>query len=296
VPPFEDDICYSVIGKEAPSTCEYLENEKVLHWIKEQMPKIDEECASICSGETTDVGMLNFVYGDNSKADNDDECGNSENISINKNPYLPESIIFTKSSSRYSSSCSIENSPTTSNGYVKVDKAVDDYYCERSNENQTQTTSTTTTSLEGSYSDHYGAPSVSNKTANDQAILDSCSTGDYCDYKERIQDYNQTMSTTVTSQEGDYIDHNSAQMSLTSNKSYQDQAKTFPSITEESLIKDCCDLSFVALSEDSPLSVRSTPSQAGDLDYTAYSITTDSDNNSMLHVETSDYVEDTIAI
>ena len=277
MPPFEDDTCYSVIEKEAPSTCEYLENEKVLHWIKEQIPKIDEECASICSGETTDVDMLNFVYGDNSKADNDDECGNSENISINKNPYLPESIIFTKNSSRYSSSCSVENSPTT--------------------DNQTQTTSTTTTSLEGSYADHYSAPSLSNKTANDQTTLDSCNTGDYCDYKERIQDYNQISSMTVTSQEGDYIDHNSAQICLTSNKSYQDQARTFPSITEESLIKDCCDLSFVALSEDcSPLSVRSTSSQAGDLDYTAYSITTDSDNNSMLHAKISDYVEDTIAI
>ena len=252
------------------------------------MPKIDEECASICSGETTNVDMLNFVYGDKSKANND-ECGST---SINKNPYLPESIIFRKNST---SSFSAENSPTTSNGYVKVDIAVDGYHCEHSSDNQTQTTSTTTTSLEGSYADHCSAPSSSYKTANDQTI---CNTGDYCDYKQRIQDYNQTvMSTTVTSQEGSFIDHDSAQMGLTSNKNHQDQARTFSSITEEPLIKDCCDLPFVTLSEDcSPLSVSSTPSPVGDLDYTAYSITTDSDNNSMLHVETGGYVDDTIAI
>ena len=302
MPPFEDDACYSAIGKEAPSTCEYLENEKVLHWMKDiQMPTIDEECASICSGETTNVDMLNFVYGSNSKAGND-ECGSSESISVNKNPYLPESIIFRKNSSRYSS---VENSPTTSNGYVKVDIAVDGYYCEHSSDNQTQTTLTTTTSLEGSYADHYSAPSLSNKTANDQTILDSCNTGDYCDYGQRIQDYKQTMPTTVTLQEGSYVDHDSAQICLRS-KNYQDQKKAFPLITEEpasTMIKDCCDtdeLPYVALSEDmldcSPLSARPTSSSAGDLDYTAYSITTDSDNNSMIHAKTGDYVDDTIVI
>ncbi|XP_065889349.1 serine-rich adhesin for platelets-like isoform X2 [Dysidea avara] len=294
VPPFEDDTDYSVIGKEAPSTCEYLDNEKVLHWIKDvKMPKIDEECVSIHSGETANVDMLNLVYGINAKAD-DDECGSSESISISKDPYFSESIAFRKNSSRSSSSYSDENSPTTSNGYVKVDTTLNGYYCEHSSDDQTQTTSTTTTSLEGSYTDHYSAhvvPLLSTKTVNDQTISDSCSTGDYCDYEHRIQDSNQTMSTIAASLEGSYIDHDSAQMGLISNTNHQDQTKTFPlSTTKEPnsiVIKDHChsdvdDLPYVALSEDMlgcSISGRSSP--VGDLDYSAYSVTTESDNNSV---------------
>jgi len=289
----EDDTDYSVIGKEAPSTCEYLENEKVLHWIKDtQMPKIDEECVSICSGETTNVDMLNLVYGGNSKADND-ECGSNEDISISKNPYLPESIIF---GTKYPS---VENSPTTSNGYVKVDIAVDGYYCEHSSDDKTQTTSTT------SYDDHYGAhvaPSLSNDTANNRTISESCNTGGYCDYEQRIQDYNQTTSTTATSLDGSYIDHESVQMGFKPNKNHPALPLTIEEPTSM-LTKDCCDiddLPYVALSEDmldcSLSSAGSTTSPATDLDYSAYNITTESNNNSMLHARTVDYIDDAIAM
>ncbi|XP_065889340.1 uncharacterized protein [Dysidea avara] len=126
VPPFDDDTDYSVIGKEAPSTCEYLGNEKVLHWIKDvQMPKIDEECASIRSGEMTNDDMLNLVYGSKgnpTKVREVKKCYHTEMLTT-KDPYLSESVAFDSSNNRYS-----VNSSTMSDRDFQG--ALGDYYCE----------------------------------------------------------------------------------------------------------------------------------------------------------------------
>ena len=295
MPPFEDDTNYSVIGKDAPSTCEYLGNEKVLYWIKDvQMPVIDEECASIRSGETASADMLNLVYGGDSKSDNDD-CGSSDSILICKDPYLTESIVF-KKNSLSSLTYSAQNSPTTINGYVKVDRALDNCFSDHSGQDQTQTTSTTTASREGSFADHcsvHTAPSSANETVNDETALDSCNTcnsGDCFEYD--AQDYDQAMSTKAASIEGSYIDYGRAQMVGSRSR---DQTSTFPRTTSEESIKDCSDddLPYVALSEDvldcSPLSTRSSPE--GDVDCSAYTGKTYSDKNSILLTKSGDYID-----
>ena len=284
--PFDDDNDYSVIAKEAPSTCEYLENEKVLHWIKDtHMQSVDEESASVQSEDVTSIDMLNLVYGGDLKVESGD-C--SESISGHKDPYIPESVMVRKTSSLIHSA---QNSPTTINGYVKVDIALDSCFSDHSGQDQTQTTSTTTKSLEGSYTDHYStqiAPSSANETVNDETALDSCNIGEYC---EHIPQGNNPLSTSVAPLEGSYIDHNSVLMESKS----RDQTMRFLLTTSES-IKVCCDsdIPYVALSEDVlPLSARSSPE--GDLDSSAHTVTTDSDNNSILHAKTGIYVDESIA-
>ena len=78
---------YSIIGREAPSTCEHLDNEKGAHWIDDiQMPTIDEDCASIHSGGRTNDDILKLVYG---------KIGHNNDEMINgKYPYLSESVVF----------------------------------------------------------------------------------------------------------------------------------------------------------------------------------------------------------
>ena len=58
----------SVIGKEAPSTCESLSaNQKVKDWIQGvPMSDIDEECESVISATNED--MLNYVHGHTKRA------------------------------------------------------------------------------------------------------------------------------------------------------------------------------------------------------------------------------------
>ena len=65
MPPI-DDIPYSVIGKDAPSTCESLgEIQKVVEWIKDaQMPTINEECTIQSTNQINDMQI----------SDNDEEC------------------------------------------------------------------------------------------------------------------------------------------------------------------------------------------------------------------------------
>ena len=73
--PPTDDIPYSVIGKDAPSTCESLgEIQKVTEWIRDaQMPAIDEEYNSESTEQIKDMQI----------SDNDEECD-----SIGTGPYV----------------------------------------------------------------------------------------------------------------------------------------------------------------------------------------------------------------
>jgi len=61
--PIEDDSSYSIIGKDAPSTCEsFGPNEKVKEWFKNiSMPTVDEENESVIS--PTNDEMLDRMYG-----------------------------------------------------------------------------------------------------------------------------------------------------------------------------------------------------------------------------------------
>ena len=63
MPPIDD---YSVIGKDAPSTCESVgEIQKVAEWIKDaQMPTINEECTAESTNQINDIQI----------SDNNDEC------------------------------------------------------------------------------------------------------------------------------------------------------------------------------------------------------------------------------
>lgn len=59
MPPI-DDLPYSVIGKDAPSTCESLgEIQKVVEWIKDaQMPAINEECTTESTDQINDTQIF----------------------------------------------------------------------------------------------------------------------------------------------------------------------------------------------------------------------------------------------
>jgi len=88
---------YSIIGREAPSTCEHLDIEKVAHWINDiQMPTVDEEGISICSGGKTNEDILKLVYGKlgTSTTDLKEKRLDDNEISTGICPYLSESVVF----------------------------------------------------------------------------------------------------------------------------------------------------------------------------------------------------------
>jgi len=122
VPPIDFDADYPMI-RPPPSVVESLDNEKVLHWMKDiQMPTIDEECASICSGKTTKEDMLDRIYG-NAEKYTEDEQKKENKISTSKDHYLSESVVFYSSDRHYS----VNSSATTDNDFQAV---FGDYYCE----------------------------------------------------------------------------------------------------------------------------------------------------------------------
>ena len=113
-PPIDDDVDYSIIGREALSTCEHLENDTVVHWINDiQMPTIDEECSSICTVDTNDH-ILRLVYGEIASDETEKKHNNNE-IST---AYFPESVVF----------CSSTNDQVTvgDKGYQKKTQAAAD--------------------------------------------------------------------------------------------------------------------------------------------------------------------------
>ncbi|XP_065889338.1 uncharacterized protein [Dysidea avara] len=123
-PPIDFDTDYPMI-RPPPSTVESLDNEKVLHWIKDiQMPTIDEECASIRSGQTTKDDMLKFIYGNTENSAKDGQKNVNE-ISSSKDPYVSESAVF------YSSDKSSSVNSLTMSG-DDIQAALGDYYCEDS--------------------------------------------------------------------------------------------------------------------------------------------------------------------
>jgi len=149
VPPFEDDTNYSVIGKEAPSTCEYLGNEKVLHWIKDaQISTIDEETASIHSVEITNDDMLNLVYGGigkSMKGEMEKKCNHRE--MSNKGPYVSESAVFYSSDKQ----CSTISSTMSDDDFQAT---LGDYYCEDGTQDKRKQHTPHDSDLGGCYADY----------------------------------------------------------------------------------------------------------------------------------------------
>ena len=106
-----------MIGREAWSTCEHLENDTVVHWINDiQMPTIDEECSSVCTSDTNDH-ILKLVYGEIASDETEKKHNNNE-IST---AYFPESVVF----------CSSMNDQVTvsDKGYQKKTQAAADVEC-----------------------------------------------------------------------------------------------------------------------------------------------------------------------
>ena len=144
-----------------PSTVESLDNEKVLHWIKDiQIPTIDEECASICSGETTKDDMLNYIYGKNSMKDGQKKKNDINEISTSEAPYLSESVVFNIPDDRYS-----VNSSTISGDDFQVANGDNKHDVEKEHLNYDQ--SSPSPPIEGCYVD-YRTASMSHKDHQNQ--------------------------------------------------------------------------------------------------------------------------------
>jgi len=147
------------------SVVESLDNEKVLHWIKDiQMPTIDEECASIHSGEASKDDMLKCIYGITEKSTKDGQKKENDvsKISTSEDQYISESVVFyshDRHSSINSSTMSSDDFQAVLGHYYSendsqdVTKKKQNVPCEDVNYNQTFSTSNG-----GSYVDYRTAP------------------------------------------------------------------------------------------------------------------------------------------
>jgi len=141
---------------------ESLDNEKVLHWIKDiQMPTIDEECSSIRSRETSKDDMLKCIYGETEKSTKHKE-NDVDNISTSKDHYISESVVFYSRDRHSSINSSILSSDEfqavlghyyRENDSQNVTKNKHDFESEHVNYNQTFSISNS-----GSYVDYSTAP------------------------------------------------------------------------------------------------------------------------------------------
>lgn len=105
-----------MIGKDQPSTCEYIEitNGRVASWIGNmELLKIDEECKSLSSDYTTKEGMLNLIQGF-SETDNESQhvASDSEsNGKDDKDSYVFESDFNCSKDEGYITSLNETNAP-----------------------------------------------------------------------------------------------------------------------------------------------------------------------------------------
>ena len=236
----------SVVGKEAPSTCESLNpNQKVKEWIESfQMPGIDEECESVISATNED--MLNYVHGhtktvaqiaDSGVEDSEIDSG----LSLSKqNTYVshevPEVMHHTHGFQGQSvTSPSTDDSYpflatgrndngrqpllySTDTGSINSGNYVDRYVTSKYNINalpiHATNESTLTTAVSGSYVDHNNTTSNSRPLSHSNTTADA-EDGGYVDrYVTSKHDVNPlplhstNKGTLTTPVDVSYIDHN----------------------------------------------------------------------------------------
>ena len=228
----------SVVGKEAPSTCESLSaNQKVKDWIQSvPMPDIDEECESVISATNED--MLNYVHGYTKKAAQISDSGvdDSDGLSLSKqNPSTDDSYPFPATGGNYNGRqpllCSTDTGSTNSesNGcnvdhYVSSSNLFNSLPLHTTNESTLTTavsgttsnsqplsdSNTATDAEDGSYVDHYVTSNHDVKPLplnyTNEGTLPTVVDGNYVDHNT-MSNFAEPLSHTTAAEEGNYVDH-----------------------------------------------------------------------------------------
>ena len=211
----------SVVGKEAPSTCESLStNQKVKDWIQSvPMSDIDEECESVISATNED--MLNYVHGYTKKAAQIFDSGVDDSeidsgLSLSKqNPSTDDSYPFLATGGNHNGRQPLlrftDTGSTNSGSYVD--------HCASTNLTNslplhTTNESTLTTAMSGIYVDHNNTTSDSRLLSQSNITTDA-EDGSYVDrYVTPNHDvkpsplHSTNESTLPTVVDGNYVDHN----------------------------------------------------------------------------------------